>query len=152
MVATKNQSCLLDYSPQNKYGTQEWFGLEDDFPFQTSDFACSTLVFQGCFSMSSCSQRLPMFCFHCSEDVHRTRQVPPIWGLTALPLVSPVVLSRDLPDPKKKTPGHRHGASFTFGRCFGIVGTSSCMVKDTNTWDIFFSEEAVARGCEGCEF
>ena len=105
MVATKNQSCLLDYSPQNKYGTQEWFGLEDDFPFQTSDFACSTLVFQGCFSMSSCSQRLPMFCFHCSEDVHRTRQVPPIWGLTALPLVSPVVLSRDLPDPKKKNTG-----------------------------------------------
>ena len=34
VVATKNQSCLLDYSPQNKYGTQEWFGLEDDFLFK----------------------------------------------------------------------------------------------------------------------
>ena len=100
------------------------------FPFQTFDFACSMLVFRGCFSMSSCSQRLPMFCFHCSEDVHQTRHLPPIWGSQRCHLCHPWCFPAISPTPKKNPPGTGHGASFTFGRGFGIVGTSSCMVKD----------------------
>ena len=72
------------------------------FPFQTFDFACSMLVFRGCFSMSSCSQRLPMFCFHCSEDVHQTRHLPPIWGSQRCHLCHPWCYPLS-PHPKKTT-------------------------------------------------
>ena len=87
--------------------------------------------------MSSCSQRIPMFCFHCSEDVHQTRHLPPSGAHSVATCVTRGAIPRS-PEPQKKPPGTRHGASFTFGRGFGIVGTSSFMVKDTKTWDIFF--------------
>lgn len=98
------------------------------FPFQTFDFACSTLVFRGCFSCLLAPKDFPCF----ASIAPKTCTKQDIYHQSGAHSVATCVTrgaTRYLPT-QKKPPGHRHGASFTFGGGFGIVGTSSCMVKD----------------------